>query len=618
MMKLLYFIGCFSGGALLAFLLGSFSPLLKKFITFLAVILGAILFATMGTSTYQLPLLLGNQVIFGIDTLTQFMVWMTLGIAFIVSVVLWSHSELSPTFFALFLLNVLGTVLIFMSRDIVSFFFSWELMSWTAFGMILSDGWEKKRSAAVKYFMWSAAGAYMVLIGFSILFAATSAIRFENIVMSVGRVSHGWLITAIAFLVAGFGVKAAMMPFHVWAPDAYSESPHPFTGFFSGILSKTGVYGIFIAFFYLAARLEAVPMLRVHGTSIFGYIMVWIGAITAFGASLIAVHQEYGKKLLAWSSVSQLGYIIFAFGIADSLGMTGALSHALAHALFKALLFTILAGVIMRTGTDHMASLGGLIKRMPLSFIFAVVGGLALAGIPMTIGFTSKWIIYEAGINGGYIFPTTLIFAASTAAFLYYYRFVYSIFLGPLHEEHQNVKEVPATYWISYILLAIPIFYFGLYPGKLVGIISTILQSYNLPALTTYTATSVTTPLGTFNGMAVGLGFGAAIIVGLIVYFIGGRVRKAASQTDKYLAGEVVTNEFELHYSVDFYRFLERKLSWLLKISAQKFYEFIGELIRFVADINRKMFFCGNGQAYLYYMTIVLTILILSIWRIKP
>ncbi len=611
----IYYTAIFVLGAFVAYTLGKLFPIMRSIVTFLVVVAAAVLFQRLDQSIGVN--LMGGTLIFEKDLLTSFMVWMTIGVAFIVALILLAHKELSAAFHAFFLLNVYATTMIFMSRDVIIFFFFWELMSWTAFAMILSDGWVDKTKAALKYFLWSTIGAYMILIGFSILAVGTGALNFDNIINNIGRLPHGWLITAVAFLVAGFGVKAAMMPLHVWAPDAYSESPHPFTGFFSGILSKAGIFGIFLAFFYFAARFEAVPMLRVHDTTIFGYIMTWLGAITAFGASLIATKQEYGKKLLAWSSVSQLGYILFAFGIADSIGMTGALSHALAHALFKALLFIILAGVIMRTGTDHMASLGGLIKKMPVSFIFAVVGGLALAGIPMTIGFTSKWLIYEAGINGGYIFTTTLIFAASTAAFLYYYRFVYAIFLGPVHEEHQNVKEAPFPYVLSYILLSIPIFYFGLFPGKLVAIVSDILKVYNLPALEHYTATSVTTPLGTFNGLVIGLGFGATLLAGIILFFIGGKVKKAASQTDKYLAGEVVTNDFELHYAVDFYKFLDRELGGLYRISAQKVYDFVGEFTRFVADLNRKMFFCGNGQAYLYYMTILMTILIFAIWRIR-
>lgn len=609
------YFGLFMILSVVIYLLGKVAPSIRSVLSFLSLLLAAFLFTLLQT-TGQTTLLLLNFT-FGIDILTKFFVWMTFGIAIIVSFVLVSNRELSPTFHALYLINVIATVFIFLSRDLISFFLAWELMGWTTFAMIISDGWTDKLKAARKYFVWSAIGAYFVLIGFAILISQTGYYQFEPILAHIGTIPTGWLIFAVALLVAGFGVKAAMMPLHVWAPDAYSESPHEFTGFFSGVLSKAGVYGVFMAFFYFAARFEAFNMLRIHGTSIFGYIMVWIGAITAFGAALIATNQEYGKKLLAWSSVSQLGYIIFAFGIADSLGMTGALAHALAHALFKSLLFIIMAAVIMRTGTDHLPSLGGLIKKMPLSFIFAVVGGLALAGIPMTIGFTSKWIIYEAGIHGGYIFTTTLIFAASTAAFLYYYRFVYSVFLGPLHEEHKEVKEAPAYYWISYIVIAIPIFYFGLYPGKLVAIISKILDTYDLPSLQTYTATTVTTPLGTFNGLLIGLGFGAALLVGIILYLIGGRTKKAASPTDKYLASEVVTNEFELHYATDFYKFLERELHGILKISAQKFYAFFEEIVRFTADLNRKMFFCGNGQAYLYYLTILLTILIFAIWRIN-
>ena len=601
----------FGLGAILTYLLGHFDRHLKTWLTLITLALATYIFLHL-PNEYSLE---SPSLLFGIDKLSWLFGILTLGLGTIVAFALLAYPELSPNFYFMFILNIGASIFLLLSRDLVAFFLMWELMSWTIFAMILGDGGAERGRAATKYLVWSAIGAAFILFAFAILAKSTNSFEWSGIVAGISQMPSGWRVAAIALLIAGFAVKAAIMPMHTWVPDAYAESPHPFTAFLSGVLSKLGIYGIFLAFFVLSARFELVNMPKIFGTHIFGYILAWIGALTAFGASLIAIKQEHAKRLLAWSSISQLGYILFGFGIGSAIGIAGALFHAVSHALFKTLLFLILAGVIKRTGTDKMAELGGLIKKMPLSFIFAVVGGLALAGIPMTIGFPSKWLIYEAAIHQGFIFTTVLIFAASTAVFLYYYRFVFSIFLGELHANHQDVKEVPFPIWFSYILISIPIFWLGLFPGKAMQIFAEIAEQFDLPAVTNFTATTITTPLGSFNALIVGLVFFASFAFGLLLYFIGGRTRKV-HQYDTFLAGEA-DEPVKLHYGQRFFYFLERELKPLYRISVEKVYQFVAEFTRFVADQVRKGFFCGNAQAYLYYMTIFIVILVFAIWRIK-
>jgi NADH-quinone oxidoreductase subunit M len=225
-------------------------------------------------------------------------------------------------------------------------------------------------------------GAYAILLAFSLLYAlAGHSLLFKDVLTYLPSMPTGVLISIFILLVIGFGVKAAMMPLHPWAPSAYRESPHTFTSLFSGALSKMGIYGIFLTLFFFTFRFSTLGIGYLRGTHILGYILAWFGAVTAFLGALIAIKQDSAKKLLAYSSISQLGYVIFGLGIGTSMAVTGALFHAISHAIFKGLLFLAVAGVIKRIGTDNLTEMGGLIKRMPFTFVFALFGILALGSL---------------------------------------------------------------------------------------------------------------------------------------------------------------------------------------------------------------------------------------------
>ena len=605
----LYFLG-----AVIVYILGKLSKKLAAWLTFAIAAYGAYLFYGINkaggfSETHRL---IGNfGFSFGIGPLSYFFGMMALGLGAVFVLAITSWDDNTPTLMFL-MLTVLGAMsLITLSRDFVSFFLAWEIMTWSSFATLFLGRGIERRVAVTRYLIWSVIGAYFLLLAFGMIYAKTGTTLFTVAVERMAAVPFWWLFTVVIFLVIGFGVKAAVMPLHTWAPYAYPESPDTFTPIFSGLLSKMGVYGFFLAIFFFSLKFADYDVAKLSGVNVIGYILAWFGAITAFGGALLAVKQKRAKKLLAYSSVSQLGYVIFGLALGTSLGVTGAIYHALSHAVFKGLLFLAVAGVIMRAGTDDLDELGGLIFKMPLTFIFALIGILALAGIPPTIGFPSKWLLYEAGIERHFVFITAVIFAASTAAFLYSYRFLFSIFLGQLHDEHRDVKEVPLTFIISYLVLGGLGVYWGLFPGKVLPLIENIALKFNLPALKTYTLSSITTSLGTFNATTVGILFGIAFVIGLIIFFLTGK-RNQVDQLNNFFAGEAV-DQIEMHYSTNFYYFLERELKPIYRTSAETVYKWFSDFTVWFGDGVRKLF-AGNAQVYLFYFATFLALLILIYW----
>lgn len=221
-----------------------------------------------------------------------------------------------------------GVLGVFLSQDFVGFFLFWEIMTFASFMMVL----KRNRHESLKYFVLSVIGAYSMLIAIGILYAKTGALDFATIGKvlymdaSLGTIGTGETALIFGLLLAAFGVKAGMFPLYVWAPGAYSENDQSYTAFFSGVLSKAGgVYGFLLLYMLMFYKLYAALGGTFHGHMTFAYIIAWLGAITVVVASFLAVLQEDIRKLFAYSSIGQVGYILLAFGIGSGLGFAGGL-----------------------------------------------------------------------------------------------------------------------------------------------------------------------------------------------------------------------------------------------------------------------------------------------------
>ncbi len=505
-------------------------------------------------------------------------------------------------FYMNFLFVIGGMLGIVYSQDFISLFFFWEIMTWSSF-MLVIYCCKDAQSIGLKYFVFSAIGAYSILIGIVLLYSSMGTLQFKNIFGHINEISTGIKISVIILMIIGFGVKSALMPLHVWAPDAYAVSPSPFTALFSGALSKMGIFGIGLVLFKLAAHTGFYSYVQ--------YTLAWIGGITALLATFYAIAQTDAKKLLAYSSIGQLGYIIVGLAIGTPLSIAAALFLAILHAIFKSMLFMATGAVYMRTGTTNMTEVSGLIRKMPISFVTALFGIITVAGVPPLGGFAAKWMLYESLIQSGHYFLVIVIFAASTAAFLYLFRYIFSLFLGQEEKEWENVKEVPWTMQIPMILMTIFVLVIGVFPGLLLDPISSAMQYLNVKPFDYQMSVLFNNWGGKVDMQIVVRSIAAVfILLGIFITIKGYRNTRYVTTKDIHTSGEIPTENENLTYAVDFYKPFERSIAPLLKASIDKVYTLTGDIFEQAFDYLRYVY-TGNGQTYAMYVVLFLAILLL-------
>ncbi|ASA77318.1 proton-conducting transporter membrane subunit [Thermococcus sp. 5-4] len=508
------------------------------------------------------------------------------------------------------LMSYTGVLGVFLSQDFVGFFLLWEMMTFASFMMVI----RRNKHESLKYFVLSVIGAYAMLIAIGILYAKTGALDFATIRQalyvdaSLGAISTAETALIFGLFLTAFGVKAGAVPLHVWAPGAYSETDQSYTTFFSGALSKAGAYGFLLLYILMGYKLYA-AFGTFHGHLTFAYIIAWIGAITVVVAGFLAVLQEDIRKLFAYSSVSQVGYILLAFGLGSSLGFAGGLFHVLSHAVFKGLFWLVTAAIILQTGKTQFKDMGGLAEKMPFTFAMGLIAVLSLSGIPPMAGFASKWLIYEAAISAHMPLVAGAIFLGSGIAFAYVVRFLYAVWFGQRPSDLEDVKEAPLPLLIGMTLLAIPNLLFGVAPGIVTKYLNRMLGG-EIVGGDYY---KLVTPTGTYNALLVTIALTIGLVIAGLVYLYGAKVRKI-KVTNTYQSGNPVTEEFNLSIRKNFYRPLAEALEFWLKYSWDRFYERLAGIVEDFADSIRQSLYNGNVQSYSWYLAIVL--LILALWGV--
>jgi formate hydrogenlyase subunit 3/multisubunit Na+/H+ antiporter MnhD subunit len=260
----------------------------------------------------------------------------------------------------------------------------------------------------------------------------------------------------VAFLVIGFGTKAGIAPFHPWLPDAHAEAPTPISVLLSGVMIKMAVYALArtVSIFY-----PSWPQLTVF--------VVALGTFTMVLGIVMALTQDDLKRLLAYSSVSQMGYVLVGLGLGTYLGCYGGLFHLLNHAIYKALLFMCVGAVIYATGIRKVSELGGLAKSMPITSACFFLGALALSGFPPLNGFMSKLTVYLALAKAGMWWACTIAIAASVLTMVVLVRAAYVVFWGNPQGgalAQLQVREVPVAMWVPMVILAGACLVLGVFP----------------------------------------------------------------------------------------------------------------------------------------------------------
>jgi len=291
-------------------------------------------------------------------------------------------------------------------------------------------------------------GATFILIGVGLLYMMTGTLNMMDISQRLPEVADTRTIrVAFAFVTVGVSIKLALFPLHLWLPNAYTFSPSVVSAFFAATATKVGIYVLLRFFFTLFGSQFSFAAMHV------GEILMLLAVAAILVASLVAIFQDNIKRMLAYSSIAQIGYIILGISLATSAGVTAGMLHLFNHALIKCALFLAMGCIFLRLGSVELKDMHGLARQMPWTMAAFVAGGLSLVGLPLTAGFISKWYLVSAVLADGYWPLAVLILVSSLLALIYVWRVVEAAYFNVPGANMHKVREAPISMLIPAWLL---------------------------------------------------------------------------------------------------------------------------------------------------------------------
>ena len=379
------------------------------------------------------------------------------------------HDGHDDRFFAFFLLSEGALLSLSFASNLLTLYLSFELVTLASMPLVLHSGTKEAVSAALKYLFYSVAGALLGLFGMIFIYSYTDggAFALGGTLTNAGE----YLPLAVFLSILGFGTKAGMYPMHGWLPSAHPVAPAPASALLSGIIAKAGVLAVIRIVFY------TVGADAIRGTWV---TTAWLAlaAITVLMGSMMAYREKLLKKRLAYSTVSNISYIMLGLATLTAVGELGALLHLIAHALAKNALFLSAGAIIYKTEITTVDELHGIGRRMPVTLGAFTVAALSLVGIPPLLGFTSKWYLASSGIELGgipaVVVPATLIISALLTAG-YLLPIVINGFFPSADKNVGEYCEAPVSMTLPTVIFAALSLIAGVLGGELSGFISSIL-----------------------------------------------------------------------------------------------------------------------------------------------
>ncbi|MBK5963153.1 sodium:proton antiporter [Thiocystis minor] len=506
--------------------------------------------------------------------------------------------------YALYALLLLGMQLLLLAGDFIGFFVGWEIMTWSSYLLLLRSP-RTNLEGAQSYILFNLASAFLLLAGMLVFYSFTGDFRIHA-VTGLNTLQQLSLLTlfGLAFL-----IKVGALPLHLWVPRSYDQAPDVFSAFLSALMSKMGIYALILLLTLFPEGLAGLFGQFLKGPAA-GYVLAWIGVITSIVATFKAISQEDMKRLLAYSSIAQVGYIVTAIGVGSSLAIGGALFHSLVHTLVKLLLFIAIAGIVLQTGHRRFIDLGQLIGRMPISFFGVLIGIIGLAGMPPLPGFASKYLIYVSLLEAHWLLLLAAMILSSTAAFVYCYKLIYGPFLGHANSPEARVAtEAPWQYLVPQIVLMGLLVALGIFPGWAIEIlIDPVLTALGMTPIGAPAWGQLATAYGGYDGVVLMSVFATVfVLVTAIFFLLRGRMRQAGSPYDLSYAGEVPTAETPLHYGAGLGRELRRipLVGWILSHSTQGFYAGLVRQTQAAAGLLSGLY-SGNPQTWILLAVLIL------------
>ena len=563
-----------------------------------------------------------------LDSLGLFMLCLISFLSFLVTIYSLSYMEkysnLNYYYFLLLLFigSMNGAVI---AGDFISFFLFWEIMTISSFLLVIFDGTEESKKAGIKYIIMTTAGSLIMIFSIGAIYTLTGTVSIAWLIKNNIAVTGRLIQMVLIFFMIGLGVKAGVVPLHTWLPEAHPSAPSPISSLLSGVMIKVGVYMMIRIF----CQIFSIPIS-------WHLIVSFLGALTILVGVMFALVEHDAKRLLAFHSISQIGYIVLGIGVGTFLSVSGALFHLINHALFKGLLFLCMGSVIYKTQQRDLDKLGGLAKSMPLTFITCLVASLSISGVPPFNGFVSKWIIYQSLLESGsklnMFFLVAAVFgsALTLASFM---KLIYSVFLGQLPKSDiQNSGDVPWTMYTPQVILAGLCILFGIFSQYILkNLISPITGMKFAKIAGDIELVGIYNPTLTTGLVILG------ILIGLFIYLLSNA--KKVRTVETWIGGETLDNKTMSVAGVEFYQTIktmepfstiyrkeeEEKLDiypvgisfieWLsqfvfryINLSVDRFYQISGRIGNLSIGILSRIH-SGNVQSYILWCLFGLLIL---------
>jgi formate hydrogenlyase subunit 3/multisubunit Na+/H+ antiporter MnhD subunit len=476
-----------------------------------------------------------------------------------------------------------GLAMLIVAEDAFSFFAAWESLTVGSYFLILRG--KRSEPHALSYIVFSLAGAFLILAGLALAAGGNPLFTLDGLA-AVSAPLAPWVFLLLAI---GFMTKTAAVGLHIWLPGAHAEAETDVSPMVSGILLKAGLFGLFVLLMHMGRQ-------QLYGVEL-THLLLWIGALSALLGNLMAAFQEDAKRLLAYSSIGQMGYALFGLAMMNHLGWLMALMFVINHYIYKSMLFLSVGGIAKRTGTRDMYRMGGLITLMPLSFIAVLIGIIAMSGVPPLSGFGGRWIFYNAIMTADYRLPMILIFISGPIAFLYLFRLIHTIFLGQLKDEHRRVKEAPFWLVLPQMIFVAFLMVFALVPGLALRRVDGYISQFFPQGALGWEGLTITSDFGYWSPISI------MIVVGVIfatlfawLLFVNRKAQKV-KQFNIAFAAERPYRPETTHFAWNFFAPYRKALGFLTEPVVERFWAALVDLLHATADLLRRLY-NGNGQTY--------------------
>lgn len=361
-------------------------------------------------------------------------------------------------FYTTYLLCLTGLLGITITGDAFNLFVFLEISSLSSYTLISMGKDRRALTASYQYLILGTIGATFILIGIGLLYMMTGTLNMADLAQRLPEMSGiRTLRVALAFLTVGLSLKLALFPLHLWLPNAYTYAPSAVSAFIAATATKVAVYAL-LRFMFTVFGVEFS-----FSSMSLDRIMMPLALIAILSASLVAMFQDNIKRMLAYSSVAQIGYVVVGICLVSASGLTASIVHLFNHAIMKGALFMAIGCIVYRLGSSQLSELSGIGRTMPWSVSAIIIAGISLIGVPLTVGFISKWYLVAAALEQDRWLIALVVLLGSLIALIYIWRMVETMYFQPAAKSDTTMREAPLSLLLPTWVLVIANVYFGIH-----------------------------------------------------------------------------------------------------------------------------------------------------------